>query len=46
MSKRRGRGEGGIHWDERRQRLIASVTTGYTASGKRIVRRGSGKTEA
>jgi integrase len=46
MSKRRGRGEGGIHWDESRQRFIASVTTGYTAAGKRIVRRGSGKTEA
>jgi hypothetical protein len=29
MSKRRGRGEGGIHWDESRQRFIASVTTGY-----------------
>src|SRR5215813_8818510 len=43
---RRGRGDGGIHWDEKRQRFIASVTTGYTPAGKRIVRRGSGKTEA
>jgi integrase len=43
--KRRGRGEGGLHWDEKRQRWIASVTTGYTPAGKRIVRRGSGKTK-
>jgi integrase len=46
MKQRRGRGEGGIHWDEKRQRFIASVTTGYGPDGKRIVRRGSGKTEA
>src|ERR1700730_14088983 len=45
-TRRRGRGEGGIHWHERRQRFIASVTIGYTPAGKRIVRRGSGKTEA
>jgi integrase len=44
--RRRSRGEGGIHWDEKRQRFIASVTVGYTPAGKRIVRRGSGKTEA
>jgi integrase len=35
-----------VHWDERRQRFIASVTIGYSPAGKRIVRRGSGKTEA
>ncbi|MFC6015523.1 tyrosine recombinase XerC [Plantactinospora solaniradicis] len=45
MSKRRSRGDGGLHWDEARQRWIASVTTGYTPAGKRIVRRGSGKTK-
>jgi hypothetical protein len=44
--RRRGRGDGGVHWDEKRQRFIASVTVGYTAAGKRVVRRGSGKTEA
>src|SRR5262249_45747930 len=43
MSKRRSRGDGGLHWDEKRQRWIASVTIGYTPAGKRIVRRGSGK---
>jgi len=39
MTKRRGRGEGGLHWDEARQRWIASVTVGYSAAGKRIVRK-------
>jgi integrase len=42
---RRPRGEGSIFWDERRQRFLAEVTVGYTPAGKRIVRRGRGKTE-
>lgn len=48
MTKRRNRGEGGLHWDKQRQRWIASVTVGYNARGKRIVKRASGttKTEA
>jgi integrase len=45
-TNRRPRGEGGVHWDEKRQRFIASLTIGYSPAGKRIVRRGSGKTEA
>lgn len=45
MTKRRARGEGGLHWDEARQRWIASLTVGYTPDGKRIVRKGSGKTK-
>ncbi|HET8662588.1 MAG TPA: site-specific integrase [Micromonosporaceae bacterium] len=45
MTKRRSRGEGGLHWDESRQRWIATVTVGYTPAGKRIVRKGSGKTK-
>ncbi|MEU9345229.1 site-specific integrase [Streptomyces sp. NPDC048278] len=45
MTKRRSRGDGGLHWDERRQRWIASVTLGYDPSGKRIVKKGSGKTK-
>jgi integrase len=45
MTKRRARGDGGLHWDEARQRWIASVTVGYTSAGKRIVRKGSGKTK-
>ncbi len=44
MAARRGRGEGGLFRDEGRQRYIAEITTGYTPAGKRIVRRGSGKT--
>ncbi|GAA1384164.1 site-specific integrase [Catellatospora chokoriensis] len=42
---RRGRGEGALFWDEKRQRFIAEVTIGYTPAGKRIMRRGSGKTK-
>jgi len=45
MTKRRSRGDGGLHWDENRQRWIASVTVGYTAQGKRIVKKASGKTK-
>lgn len=45
MTKRRARGDGGLHWDEKRQRWIASVTVGYTSAGKRIVRKASGKTK-
>lgn len=44
MTKRRRRGDGGLHFDQERQRWVASVTTGYTPSGKRIVRKASGKT--
>lgn len=45
MAKRRSRGEGGIRWSESRKRFIAEMTVGYTASGKRIVKSGGGKTE-
>ncbi|MEV5898163.1 tyrosine-type recombinase/integrase [Nonomuraea fuscirosea] len=45
MTKRRSRGDGGLHWDKTRQRWIASVTVGYTPAGKRIVKKGSGKTQ-
>jgi hypothetical protein len=37
---RRARGEGGLHWDERRERWIATVTVGYDGRGKRRVRKG------
>jgi integrase len=42
---RRGRGEGGLHWDGNRQRWIATVSIGYDAQGKRITRKASGKTK-
>jgi integrase len=34
-----------LHWDERRQRWIATVTLGYDGRGKRIVKKGSGRTK-
>jgi hypothetical protein len=40
-----GRAADGLYWDEKRQRWIAAVVLGYTPSGKRVMRRGSGKTK-
>jgi integrase len=45
MAARRSRGDGGLSWDKARQRWIASLTVGYTPDGKRIVKRGSGRTK-
>ncbi|MEU1735876.1 tyrosine-type recombinase/integrase [Streptosporangium sp. NPDC020145] len=45
MTKRRSRGDGGLHWDERRQRWIATASLGHGPDGKRITKRGSGKTK-
>ena len=45
MTGRRSRGDGGLHWDIARERWIATVTLGYAPSGKRIVRRASGRTK-
>jgi integrase len=45
MTKRRSRGDGGLHWDENRQRWIATLTVGYDGRGKRITRKASGKTK-
>lgn len=44
MAKRRSRGDGGIHWDEARQRYIATVQVGFNAAGKRITKQRSAKT--
>src|SRR5690348_14127866 len=44
MTERRSKGDGGLHWDERRQRWIATVTVGYDGRGKGVVRKGSGRT--
>jgi hypothetical protein len=33
VTARRSRGEGGLRWDERRQRWIATITVGYTPPG-------------
>jgi integrase len=45
VATRRSHGDGGLHWDETRQRWIATITTGYTPTGKRVVRRASGRTK-
>lgn len=29
MTKRRARGDGGLHWDDNRQRWIATASQGY-----------------
>ncbi|UCM88029.1 site-specific integrase [Streptomyces marincola] len=44
MSARRDRGDGGLHWDARRRRWIATVSLGYDSAGKRVVRRRSART--
>ncbi|MGP4004576.1 site-specific integrase [Streptomyces sp. 8N706] len=45
MTRRRSRGDGGLHWDAKRQRWIATASLGYDGSGKRIVKRGSVRTK-
>ena len=45
MSARRARGEGTLHWHEKRQRWIAATTIGYDGRGKRVVRSGPGRTK-
>jgi integrase len=45
MTRRRSRGDGGLHWDETRQRWIATASLGFDPTGKRIVKRGSGRTK-
>ncbi len=45
MTARRSRGEGGLHWDEKRRRWIANITLGYTPDGRRIRRNAAGRTK-
>jgi len=45
MTARRSHGEGGLYWNEKRKRWIATVTVGYDGRGKRIVKTGSGRTK-
>jgi integrase len=45
MTARRSRGDGGLHWDNNRQRWIATVTIGYDTRGKRITRKASARTK-
>ena len=46
MTARRGRGDGGLHWDAARQRWIVTVTLGYDTRGKRVTRKASGRTKS
>ena len=45
MTARRSRGEGGLHFDETRQRWIATAALGFDSRGKRITRKASGTTK-
>jgi len=45
MSTRRSRGDGGLHWDQRRPRWVATATVGYDGRGKRLVRHSYGRTK-
>jgi integrase len=45
VTARRGRGDGGLHWDAARQRWIVTVTLGYDTRGKRVTRKASGRTK-
>jgi len=45
MAARRSRGDGGLHFDSARQRWIATASLGYDPAGKRIIKRGSGRTK-
>lgn len=48
MTKRRSKGDGGLHWIEERQRWMATIDLGFDHRGKRIVKKASAptKTEA
>lgn len=45
MATRRSRGEGGVHFSESRQRWIATAHVGFSANGRRMVKRVSGRTK-
>lgn len=45
MPKQRSHGDGGLWWDEQRQRWTAEITIGFRPNGKRIVRRARGRTK-
>jgi hypothetical protein len=41
----RAKGDGGLSWDAARERWVASAAIGYDGRGKRLVRRGRGRTK-
>lgn len=42
---RRARGDGGLHWNEKRQRWIATAALGYDGRGKRVSKKAAGRTK-
>jgi hypothetical protein len=42
---RRAKRDGGVSWDVARERCVASATIGHDGRGKRIARRGRGRTK-
>jgi integrase len=44
-SKRRGRGEDSIYWDEAKNRFVGAVSLGYSASGTRVRKKVMGRTK-
>lgn len=42
---RRPRGDGGLRWDEERQRWVATTIIGYDGRGKRVVRKATARTK-
>jgi integrase len=42
---RRARGDGGLHWNQKRQRWIATAALGYDGRGKRVSKKASGRTK-
>jgi integrase len=44
-SKRRGRGEDSIYWDEAKSRYVGAVSLGYSPSGTRIRKKVMGRTK-
>jgi hypothetical protein len=45
VTNRRAHGEGGLHWDESRQRWVATAHLGFDGRGKRITCKASGLTK-
>jgi integrase len=45
-TRRRGRGEGGLYFDESRQRWIATASLGFDPAGRRVKKRASGRTKS
>lgn len=44
--RRRSKGDGGLHWDETRSRWIATANLGFGPDGRRVTKKGSGRTKA